>query len=139
MGSFSGIVRAEEAIDHYQAAIKKANRITDKTEKENYLKTIIINAETEAKAWLGTIGAASSLYAATSSHCPSTIEDLVKAVPPYLAEKPYSQGIDGYRYAVGTTSQGCKVTAEPIECGKSGSKVFIWESGNATITTENCR
>ncbi|MDD5194635.1 MAG: type II secretion system protein GspG [Candidatus Omnitrophica bacterium] len=94
--------------------------------------------ETSAKATLSTIASACEMYAVDNGNYPSSIDQLMKGNPPYLSQKAYVEGVNGYKFKLESKTDGCRITATPLECGKTGNKILIKESMKE-ISQQACR
>ncbi|MFA5271614.1 MAG: hypothetical protein WC412_04660, partial [Candidatus Omnitrophota bacterium] len=91
-------------------------------------------SELRAKEIIKIITAAIENYAVDNQgFLPENFDDLMGQDPPYLEPESYEDGVDGYIFSIVTGLDSYKVTATPVECGKTGSKIFIQERGKELI------
>ncbi|MBU2102567.1 MAG: hypothetical protein KKF80_04145 [Candidatus Omnitrophica bacterium] len=94
--------------------------------------------EVSAKSTVVGIANACEMFMAENGSYPLALSVLTRPEAAYLTDKPYSEGFTGYRYSFKGTPAGYIITAMPLECGKTGTKIFIKESSK-DIIGKDCR
>jgi hypothetical protein len=108
-----------------QSALSKDSDITG---IEGLLDARVRAYEVSARATLSNIASACEMYMAANGNYPSSIDDLLKGNPAFLVNKPYGTNVNGYKFTGVFRADGCTITATPVECGKTGTKILIKES-----------
>lgn len=98
----------------------------------------LTDAENNAKANIMLIADAIEKYAEKNEVYPNAEDDLLSSTPPYLSRPYDGEEIDGYKYSLELDSMHYKISALPIDCGNTGSKIFELNTGGAIIES-NCQ
>jgi hypothetical protein len=127
----------------YLLFITYSTQSQDVTDKaiDNLLKARLEANENGAKARIQTIALASETYASINNGSyPTSLDELMGAQPPYIPNAPYADGFLGYKYSFESdpASYSYKIVATPQECGKTGIKIFIKESGKE-VSEQDCQ
>jgi Tfp pilus assembly protein PilE len=102
----------------------------------NLLRARLAANEAYAQAKVQTIAVATESYAmANDGEYPFGIYSLTSTNPPYIAESFRK----GYKYSlnIDADGQGYTITAEPDNCGTSGTKIFTQDS-RGSLQEEDC-
>lgn len=104
----------------------------------SFLKARINANESMAKSILETISSASENYAIKNNgNYPADETSLTYADPAYLNQAYNNRTTAGYTFTEEFNSRGYKIIATPAECGVTGNKIFIMETGGK-IDSKNC-
>ncbi len=104
----------------------------------NLTRNKITSNENTAKGIVRLISSAAENYAAVNnSSYPTAESDLTGATPPYLEQSYCGQNITGYSYSCAFAVGSYTVTATPLSCGKTGSKIYTGTQGG-TLSETDC-
>lgn len=105
----------------------------------NFFRARLAANESAAETSLKTISSAIESYAtAHQGRYPSNEDKLVYATPAYLSQTFNNKTLQGYNYSLKLDSNGYEILVSPSECGVTGTKIFIGETG-AKILNKNCK
>lgn len=105
----------------------------------NLLRARLVANESATEATLKTISSAIESYAAAhEGRYPPSEYDLVYTTPAYLSQPFNNKTLQGYNYSLKLDSNGYEILVSPSECGVTGTKIFIGETG-AKISNKNCK
>ena len=94
--------------------------------------------ELMAMAGLRSISMAVILYAEVNKgKFPTNLSDFVNTNPPVLTQNYVNMDKDGYKYSVDFYPDGYKITATPIVCSQTRSKVYVLEGRGEEINQNN--
>jgi len=115
----------------------QSQNIADKT--IDYLRTKKLEAiEKAAKDDVRIIASESERYAIYSNGIfPSSLNDLVNSKP-FFMPVSIAEGNGRYKYFLESKPNYYKIVAVPLECGRTGNKVFIKER-DKEIIEQNCQ
>ncbi len=103
------------------------------------LKARLTANETMAETNLKTISSAMESYAtAHEGRYPIGESDLTNATPPYLSKSFNNKTLQGYSYSFTLDANSYQILAAPIECGMTGTRVFIGETGGK-VSDKDCK
>ena len=95
---------------------------------ENLKKETIEANENGARTRVKTIVLLCEMYKSDNGHYPNDESDLLNAKPPYSQQAYNNKEIHGYNYSIEFRLDRYKIIATPVECGKTGNKIFIAEN-----------
>ena len=105
----------------------------------NFLKARLTANESAAGVSLHTILSAVENYAAGhEGRYPSSEKDIAYTASASLPQSFNNKTIQGYNYSLRLDSSGYQIVASPSECGVTGVRIFIGETGGK-ISDKNCK
>ena len=102
----------------------------------HYLRTRAAAQEVFTRKTLEEIHEAIETYHALNEEYPRSEKDMVNVDPPYLARRYHECRLRGYYYTFDFWPGGYKVSAEPVNCGVSGRKVYTLTIGGVIRESE---
>lgn len=105
----------------------------------NLLRARLDANEASAQATLRTISTAIEAYrAANNGDYPLNESSLASAQPPYLLQSYNNKTTLGYTVIEDFLPNGYKIAAKPKNCGVTGNKVFVIETGGV-LNSHDCK
>jgi len=115
--------------------------LDDLENSTNHLREKITlgNNDAEARANIQYFTLASEFYKYRKGEYAKSINDLlIYSESPFVINLLNTKEIGGFKYSIEFHTDGYKIIGTPLECGKSGSKIFIGETGEKR-TEEKCK